>query len=125
MDDIDWRHSLYIAAGLAILPIAIMIIFVIPQVKNQPGMTHGGDWILIGIQFFIAIILFGTGFMNRRESCLTRILLLFAGVAAILLGLLGLFAISQESELNLFWKTIRICAIDDILTGIIAIYACI
>lgn len=97
----------------------------IPQVKNQPGMTHGGDWVLIGIQLFIAIILFGTGFINKRDYCLTRIMLAIIGVGAILTGLVGFLAISQESEVNSFWKTLRICAIDDILIGILAIYACI
>ena len=106
--------------------IAIIIVFVVLQVKNQPGMTHGGDWILVGIQSVIAAILFGTGYnSNKRDSGLTRILLVFVGIAAILMGSLGLLAISMESEINIFWKAIRICAIGDIIIGIIALYACI
>jgi len=125
MSDISWRRLLYVGAGLSILAIAIIFIFVILQVKNQSGMTHGADWLLTGIQLFITAILFGIGFLNNREGCLTRILLLFVGVVAILLGLLGFLAVSQESELNLFWKAIRVCAIDDIIIGIIALYSCI
>lgn len=125
MSDISWRRLLYVGAGLSTLAIAIIFIFVILQVKNQSGMTHGADWLLAGIQLFIAAILFGIGFLNNREGCLTRILLLFVGVVAILLGLLGFLAVSQESELNLFWKAIRVCAIDDIIIGIIALYSCI
>jgi hypothetical protein len=125
VDDISWRRLLYIGTGLSIAAIPILIFFVVLQVKNQPGMTHGGDWVLIGIQLFFAAILFRTGYLNRREGCLSRILLAFVGLVAILIGLLGFIAISQEIELTLLWKAIRICAIDDIIIGIIAIYACI
>lgn len=125
VSDIGWRRLLYIGTGLSIAAVLILIFFVVIQVKNQPGMTHGGDWGLIGIQLFIASILFDTGYLNRREGCLTRILLAFVGLVAILLGLLGFLAISQETELTLLWKAIRICAFDDIIIGIIAIYACL
>ena len=125
MSDVSWRRLLFVGAGFSTLAIAIMIIFAIPQVKNQSGMTHGGDWVLTGIQLFIAAVLFGIGFMNRRESCLTRILLVFVGAGAILMGLLGFLAVAQESEITSFWKAIRVCAIDDIIIGIIAIYSCI
>jgi hypothetical protein len=125
MSDISWRRLLYVGAGLSILAVAIIFIFVILQVKNQSGMTHGADWLLAGIQLFITAILFGTGFLNNREGCLTRILLVFVGVVAILMGLLGFLAVAQESELNLFWKAIRVCAIDNIIIGIIALYSCI
>jgi hypothetical protein len=125
VSDIGWRRLLYIGTGLSIVAVLILIFFVVIQVKNQPGMTHGGDWVLIGIQLFIASILFGIGYLNRRESCLTRTLLTFVGLVAILIGLMGFLAISQETELTLLWKAIRICAIDDIIIGIIAFYACI
>jgi hypothetical protein len=123
--DIGWRRLLYIGTGLSIVAVLILIFFVVIQVKNQPGMTHGVDWVLIGIQLFIASILFGIGYLDRRESCLTRTLLTFVGLVAILIGLMGFLAISQETELTLLWKAISICAIDDIVIGIIAIYACI
>jgi hypothetical protein len=80
---------------------------------------------MAGIQLLFAAILFGIGFFNRREGCLTRILLAFFGVVAILMGLGELFAISQESELTLLWKAIRVCAFNNIIIGIIALYTCI
>jgi hypothetical protein len=125
MSDIGWRRSLYVGAGLSILAIVILLIFIVPQVKNQPGMTHGGDWVFIGIQFFIAAVLFLIGYKNKRDGCLIRILLIFIGIGAILLGLLGFIAVAQESEINLFWKAIRVCAIDDIIIGIITLITCI
>ena len=125
MSDISWRRSLYLGAGLSVLTIAILLIFVVLQVKNQPGMTHGGDWVFVCVQLLIAAVLFVISHMNRRDSCLTRIILIIIGISSILLGLLGFIAIAQESEINLFWKAIRICAIDDIIIGIIALFACI
>ncbi|MEI6050577.1 MAG: hypothetical protein WCS03_16890 [Bacteroidota bacterium] len=83
MSDISWRCLLYVGAGFSILAIVIIFIFVILQVKNQSEMTHGADWLLAGIQLFITAILFGTGFLNNREVCLTRILLVFVGEVAI------------------------------------------
>ena len=125
MSDIGWRRSLYMGAGLSILAVVILLIFVVLQVKNQPGMTHGGDWVFVGIQLFIAAVLFFIGYTNKRDGCLIRILLIFIGIGAILLGLLGFMAVAKESEINLFWKAIRVCAIDDIIIGIITLFACI
>lgn len=125
MSDIAWRRMLFVAAGLSIVAVITITILVIPRVKNQTGMTHGGDYVLGGIQLFFAVLLFGIGLMNRREGCFTRILLVFTGVVAIIMGLLGFYAISQESEINLFWNAIRACALLDIVIGIFAIVACI
>ena len=125
MSDMGWRRLLYTGAALSILAMAIWLVFLIPQVKNQSGMTHGADWVFAGIQLFIAAMLFGIGFMNKREGCLTRVLLILFGIGAILIGLIGLIAVAQEDEVNLFWKAIRVCAIDDIIIGIMALFACI
>ncbi len=119
-----WSRLVYVGAGLAIIAVTIMIIFVIPQIKNNPGMTHRGDLVLITIQLLFAAILFGTGFRKRRDGCWTRILLAFVGVVAILMGFLGILTISQEYNITLLWKAIRVCALDDIIIGIIALYAC-
>jgi peptidoglycan/LPS O-acetylase OafA/YrhL len=125
MSELSWRRLLYTGAALSILAMAIWLVFLIPQVKNQPGMAHGADWVFAGIQLFIAAMLFGIGFMNRRDGCLTRVLLILIGIGAILIGLVGLIAVTQEDEVNLFWKAIRVCAIDDIIIGIMALFACI
>jgi peptidoglycan/LPS O-acetylase OafA/YrhL len=125
VSDSGWRRMLYVGAGLAVVTIAIIIAFVIPQIKNNPGMSHKGDLVLIGSQLLIAAILFCKGFRRKREGCWTRILLVFVGAVAILLGLLGLLAISQEYKITLLWKAIRVCAIDDLIIGIIAFTACI
>ena len=46
MSDIGWRRLLYTGAALSILAMAIWLVFLIPQVNNQSGMTHGADWTL-------------------------------------------------------------------------------
>jgi|ERR1035437_5659633 hypothetical protein len=125
ISDSGWNRLLYVVAGLSLVAVAIFMIFVIPQVKNNPGTVLGALWVLAGIELFIAVILFGIGFMNKRDSRFTRILLVFVGLIAILWGLWGILAISQEHEITLLWKAIRVCAIDDIIIGIIALYACI
>ena len=124
MDDIDWRRSLFIAAGLAILAIAVMIIFVIPYLRNSQGLNRGPEWIFVGIQLFIAAILFGAGYINKRDGCLTRILLLFTGILAIITSFILILSISDVPELKRYWA-IWIYSIDDFVIGILAIRALI
>jgi hypothetical protein len=87
ISDSGWNRLLYVVAGLSLVAVAIFMIFVIPQVKNNPGTVLGALWVLAGIELFIAVILFGIGFMNKRDSRFTRILLVFVGLIAILWGL--------------------------------------
>ena len=124
VSDNGWPRLLFVGAGLSIVAAAILMIFVIPPFKKD--IIPGSEWILIGIQLFIAVLLFGTGYLNRRESYLTRILLIFLGIGVILMGLLGFFAPAVESGQTLIWKTAtRIFATDEIIIGILAFYACI
>jgi hypothetical protein len=124
MSDISWRRSLYVCAGLSMLAVVILMIFVIPPFKKD--IVPGSEWILPGIQLFMAAMFFGTGYLNRREGCLTRILLILLGVSVAILGLLGFIAPAMESEMNAIWKVAtRICAIDELFIGIIAFYACL
>jgi hypothetical protein len=126
MSDIGWQRMLYVGVGLSILGPAVMIFVVIPQGRLNPNMTLEPAWVYVGLQIIIAAILFGFGFTNRRDSCLTRGLLISIGVFEILLGLFMLFMVSTEQpDITLFWKAIRVCALDDIIIGIMALYACI
>lgn len=107
------------------LTVFILLIFVVLQVKNQPGMTHGGDWVFVGIQLFIASVLFIIGRSSKRDGCLIRSILFLVGMGCILLGLLGMMAFLKITEINLFWKAIGVCGIDEMIIGIIALLACI
>jgi hypothetical protein len=124
VSDKGWPSLLYLGAGLSLVAVAILMIFVIPAFKEV--IIPGSEWILIGIQLVITGLIFCVGYINKREGCLTRIMLVILGISVIFLGLLGFIAPAMESEQTLVWKTAtRICAIDEIVIGIIAFYACI
>jgi len=126
MDDVDWRRSLYVGAGLTIIAIAIMYLCVTLQVKNQTGMVGGADLASIGIQLFIAPILFVLGLVNRRNGWLTKILLVLVAIVEILWGLLVLLGFTDmQSELNLINAAVKVFAIDILIIAFIAIRACI
>lgn len=126
MDDVDWRRSLYLGAGLALVAIAVMYLFVTLQLKNQTGMVGGADLASIGIQLFIAPILFVIGLVNRRNGWITKILLVLLAIVEILWGLLVLLGFTDmQSELNLINIAVKIFAIDILIIAFIAIRACI
>lgn len=124
MDDVDWRRSLYVGTGLSIVVSAMLIIFVTPPFKND--VIPGSEWIIIGIQLSIAAIIFGIGYKNKRNSWLTKILLILLGVGIIILGLLGFLVPAIETEMTSVWKlTTRICAIAELIIAFIAFRGCI
>ena len=124
MSDMGWRRLLYMAAGLSLVAMAILILYVIPPFKEN--IIPGSEWILPGIQLFTASILFCTGYMNSRDGCLTRIILFITGIGVILLGILGFIAPAMETEMASAWKlATRICAINEIIIGMMALFACI
>jgi hypothetical protein len=126
MSDIGWRRLLYVGAGLSIFASAIMTFVVIPQGRPDTSMTLEPAWVYVGIQIFFAAVLFGFAYTNKRDSRLTRGLLITIGIFEILLGLLMLYMVSTEQpDISLFWKAIRVCALDEIIIGIIALIACI
>jgi hypothetical protein len=126
MDDVDWRRSLYLGAGLALVAIAVMYLFVTLQLKNQTGMVGGADLASIGIQIFIAPILFVIGLVNRRNGWLTKILLVLLAIVEILWGLLVLLGFSDmQSELSLINIAVKIFAIDLLIIAFISIRASI
>jgi hypothetical protein len=124
MDDVDWRRSLYVGAGLSIVVSAMLLIFITPPFKENS--IPGSEWIIIGIQLSIAAIIFGIGYKNKRNSWLTKILLILLGVGVIILGLLGFLVPAVETEMTSLWKvTTRICAIAELIIAFIAFRACI
>jgi hypothetical protein len=126
MDDVDWRRSLYLGAGLAIFAIAVIYLFVTLQLKNQTGMVGGADLASIGIQLFIAPILFVIGLVNRRNGWLTKILLVLLAIVEILWGLSVLSGFADmQSELSIINIAVKIFAFDILIIAFIAIRACI
>ena len=124
MDDVDWRRSLYVGAGLSIVVSAMLIIFVTPPFRKD--VIPGSEWILIGIQLLIAATIFGIGYKNNRNSWLTRILLILLGSVLIMMGLLGFLVPATETEMTSVWNlTTRICATAELIIAFIAFRALI
>jgi len=124
MDDIDWRRSLYVGAGLSTAVAALLLIFVTPPFKEDT--IRGSEWILIGFQFLIAAIIFSIGYKNKRKGWLTRTLLILLGSVLIMMGLLGFLVPAVETEFTSLWKlTTRICAIAELIIAFIAFRALI
>lgn len=124
MDDIVWRRSLYAGAVLSIMVSAVLVIFVIPPFKKEA--VPGSEWIIIGIQFLVAAIIFGIGYKNIRDSWLTRMLLILLGAGSIILGLLGFLVPAIETEMTSLWKlSTRICAIAELIIAFIAFRGCL
>ena len=124
MDDIEWRRSIYLGAGLSFVVAAILLFFVTPPFKKD--IIPGSEWILIGIQLLITAIIVVIGYFNKREGCLTRIVLMIVGIGVIILGLLGFVAPAIETEMTSLWKSAtRICAIVEMIIAFIAFRACI
>ena len=124
MDDIDWRRSLYVGAGVSVAVSAMLLIFVTPPFKDDT--LRGSEWILIGIQLLIAAIIFSICYKNRRNGWLTRTFLILLGSVLIMMGLLGFLVAAVETEMTSVWKlTTRICAIAELITAFIAFRALI
>jgi len=87
MNDVDWRRLYILGQLLSIVASAMLLIFVTSPFKKDA--IPGSEWILVGIQLFIAAVIFGIGYINKRNSWFTRTLLIFIGAGVIILGLLG------------------------------------
>ena len=92
----NWRRLLYVATGLVIMVILVIIFFVIPQVNpiTQPQAT-GAFWIVISIQLFPVAALIYTIIFSHREGHYENGFLVSAGVVLLLLGLILTDAASE------------------------------
>jgi len=109
----SWYRLPYAGAALSLLVIPILLIS-ISSPPSRKLSTPVSEGILIGIQLFIMILLLSIGYINRRESWLSKALLIIVAIVLILLGLWVFIA-------NNF--TARIYAIDEIIVAFIALYA--
>ena len=55
-------------------------------------MQPGNLWALIGVQFFITVLLFIIGLINKKESWITKTMLIVAAIVLILLSIWGFYA---------------------------------
>jgi len=109
----SWNRLPYAGAALSLLVIPILLISMAspPDRKLVIPVSEG---ILIGMQLFISILLLSVGCINRRESWLSKTLLIIVVIGLILLGL-WLFIVNNITG--------RIYAIGEIIVAFIAFYA--
>ena len=111
-------------AVLSIVVSAMLLFLVIPPFKKDA--IPGSEWILPGIQLSIAAIISGIAYKNKRNSWLTRILLILLGAGVMILGLLGFLVPAVETEMASLWKiATRICAGAELIIAFIAFRALI
>jgi hypothetical protein len=118
----DWQRLPYIGAALCLLVVPILLIICIlhPNLKSFILVSY---WILLGIQLFISILFFSIGYINKRDSRLSKIALIIVPIVLIIMGV-GLWGFLTVLISDSFGKlTIRICAVDDIIIAFIALYA--
>jgi len=118
----DWQRLPYMGAALSLLiaPILLITSILHPNLKSFILVSY---WILLCVQLFIAILFFSIGYINKRESRLTKVALIIITIVLIIMGI-GLWGFMATLVPDSFGKlTIRICAVDDIIIAFIALYA--
>jgi hypothetical protein len=117
-----WQRLPYMGAALSLLVVPILLIICIlhPNLKSFILVSY---WILLCIQLFISILFFSIGYINKRESRLSKVTLIIITIVLIIMGI-GLWGFMATLISDSFGKlTIRICAVDDIIIAFIALYA--
>ena len=108
-----WNRLPYAGAALSLLVIPILLIS-ISSPAYRKLVPQADEGILIGIQLLITILLLSIGYINRRESWLSKALLIIVAIVLILLGLWVYTASNFKA---------RIYAIDEIIVAFITLYA--
>lgn len=121
----SWNRLPYAAALLSVVALGILLtLIIIPLKKNIP---QGYEWILIGLQLFIIIILFGIGIINKKESKITKTILIIISIILILICIWALYASSWQFEENAIGITslmLKIYSIFEIMVVSLSFYAC-
>jgi hypothetical protein len=88
------------------------------------------EWMLIiGIQLFVAILLFSIGLINKRERLLTKVMLVVAAIVLILLSIWGFYASTWQigeavHSVAFAVMTFRLFASIEIIVASLSLYAC-
>jgi len=121
----SWKHLPYSGALLSVIALGIIITTVVPSLKGIITLTS--EWILIGIQIVITILLFGIGIINKRDSLIIKVLLVVLSVILILLSIWGFYVSKWPvDEIRKTFDTlmIRIFSGIEIVIALLSLYAC-
>jgi magnesium-transporting ATPase (P-type) len=127
-----WRRILYLATGLVIMVILILVFFVIPHIRLDtsphatPETAISGTFIVAGIHLFIIVLLIYSVMFSFREGHFENGFLITAGVLVILLSLMiidGAIAYLGHPDLHSTSISMFICVGFDFIAGILSFTA--
>ena len=127
-----WRRILYVAIGLIITVILILVFFVIPHIRLDtsphatPETAISGTFIVAGIHLFIIVLLIYSVMFSFREGHFENGFLITAGVLVILLSLIiidGAIAYLGHPDLHSTSISMFICVGFDFIAGVLSFTA--
>lgn len=123
----SWNRLPYAGSLLSLVALGIFITSM--NIPLKEIIDPGNVWIWVGIQVFITILLFFIGLINKKESRLTKAMLIVAGIALIVLSILGFYASTWQygpaahSIIFVVLMT-RIYASVEIIVAALSLFAC-
>ena len=124
-----WRRIVYVAIGLVIMVILILVLFVIPHIRLDtsphatPKSAIQGTLIVAGIHLFILAQLIYSVMFSFREGHFENGFLITAGILLILLSLMiidGAIAYLGHPDLHSTSISMFICVGFDFIAGVLA-----
>lgn len=124
----SWKRLPFAGSLLSLVALGLLITSV-PIPLNGP-IAPGSEWILIGLQVFITLLLCCIGLLNKKESWSTKAFLIVAALILILLGAYGFYVSTLEfgEEVNSIGAAIlfsRIYAAIEIIIASMSLIACL
>jgi hypothetical protein len=116
-------------AGSLLSLIAMGIFITSLNIPLRDVIEPWKEWALICLQLFITILLFSIGLINKKESHLTKAILILSALVLIMLSAWGFYASTwqygEHTHSIIFVKLMaRIYASVDIIIACLSIYAC-
>nr|MDO8108747.1 hypothetical protein [Candidatus Sigynarchaeota archaeon] len=131
--DTTLRRLIHVGTGLVIFVVCCLAIVVIPFVitdttpDSTPEQAVPAFWIVIIVHLFVIAILTWASFVDKRGGHINKGIMIVAGVAAIILGLMLLDAAVAYFREGLKWLSqgmlgiailLFICVGFDVITGV-------
>ena len=127
-----WRRILYVATGLVLMVILILVFFVIPHIRLDtsphatPENAIQGIFIVAGIHLFILVLLIYSVMFSFRKGHFEHGFLITAGIVLILLSLMiidGAIAYLGHPDLHSTSISMFICVGFDFIAGVLSFTA--
>jgi len=127
-----WRRILYVAIGLVIMVILILVFFVIPHIRVDtsphatPETATKATFVVAGIHLVILALLIYSVMFTFREGHFENGFMITAGVVLILSSLIisdGAFAFLAHPDLHSISIPMFICVGFDFIAGVLSFTA--